>query len=104
VQPSGVVSARFSSHKSTAGLNAGPDEFVFIVAARLADLIDHEGIPAMAQANLDSTDPMLLKRVAALSDNPAWVAFFRRYDPFVRGWSSAWDLDDASVLELCHGI
>ena len=38
----------------------------------------------MIQVRMGSTDPKLLKRVAALWDNPAWGEFFERYDPLVR--------------------
>ncbi len=38
----------------------------------------------MAQVRAGSTDPELLKRVAALRDNPAWAEFFERYNPLVR--------------------
>ena len=38
----------------------------------------------MAQGKVGSTDPELLKRVAALWDNPAWGEFFERYDPLVQ--------------------
>ena len=58
----------------------------------------------MAQGQLGSTDPKLLKRVAALWDNPAWGEFFQRYDPLVRGWCSACGLDAASVDELCQRV
>ena len=54
----------------------------------------------MVQVKVGSTDPELLKRVAALSDNPAWDEFFRRYDPLVLAWCSAYGLDSASVDEL----
>jgi RNA polymerase sigma-70 factor (ECF subfamily) len=58
----------------------------------------------MAQVRIDSTDPVLLKRVAALSDNPAWAEFFRRYDSLVRAWCSNHGLDSASVDELCQRV
>ena len=54
----------------------------------------------MAQVKVGSTDPELLKRVAALRDNPAWGEFFERYDPLVRDWCSAYGLDPESVDEL----
>jgi len=54
----------------------------------------------MAQVRAGSTDPELLKRVAALRDNPAWGEFFERYDPLVRRWCSAYGLDSDSVDEL----
>ena len=76
----------------------------FIVTARLAGFLDHEGTPAMAQGKLGSTDPKLLKRVAALWDNPAWGEFFQRYDPLVRGWCSAYGLDAASIDEVCQRV
>ena len=38
----------------------------------------------MATSSVGSTSPDLLRRVAALSDNPAWGEFFGRYDAFVR--------------------
>ena len=40
----------------------------------------------MTHVRVGSTDPDLLKRVAALRDNPAWGEFFQRYDPLVREW------------------
>jgi len=58
----------------------------------------------MAQVSAGSTDPELLKRVAALWDNPAWVVFFELYDPSVRRWSSAYGFDAASVDELCQRV
>ena len=58
----------------------------------------------MAQGKVGSTDPKLLKRVAALWDNPAWGEFFQRYDPLVRGWCSVCGLDAASVDELCQRV
>jgi RNA polymerase sigma-70 factor (ECF subfamily) len=58
----------------------------------------------MAQGKAGSTDPKLLKRVAALWDNAAWREFFERYDPLVRVWCSAYGLDAASVDELCQRV
>jgi RNA polymerase sigma factor (sigma-70 family) len=58
----------------------------------------------MAQGKVGSTDPKLLKRVAALWDNPAWGEFFQRYDPLVRLWCSAYGLDAASADELCQRV
>jgi len=88
----------------TPGLDAGPREFIFIVAGRLAGLLDHDGTPAMVQGKVGSTDPNLLKRVAALWDNRARGEFFQRYDPLVRGWCSAYGLDAASADELCQRV
>ena len=51
-----------------------------------------------------STDPKLLKRVAALSDNPAWHEFYQCYDPKLRRWCSGYGLDSSSVDELCQRI
>lgn len=51
-----------------------------------------------------STDPELLKRVAALWDNPAWVEFFDRYAGFVRERCSVYGLDAASVDDLCQRV
>jgi RNA polymerase sigma-70 factor, ECF subfamily len=58
----------------------------------------------MVQAKITSTDPKLLKRVAALWDNPAWSEFFERYDPLVRAWCSAHGLDAASADELSQRV
>jgi RNA polymerase sigma factor (sigma-70 family) len=58
----------------------------------------------MAPGKVGSTDPKLLKRVAALWDNPAWTEFFDRYDPLVRLWCSAYGLDAASADELCQRV
>ncbi len=58
----------------------------------------------MTQVKVGSTDPELLKRVAALWDNPAWHEFFKRYDPLVRRWCSGYGLDSASVDELCQRV
>ncbi len=59
----------------------------------------------MAAVNAGSTNPELLKRVAAaLWDNPAWREFFVLYDPLVRGWCSGYGLDDASSDELCQRV
>ena len=58
----------------------------------------------MAASSVGSTDPELLKRVAALWDNPAWGEFFERYDPFVRDRCSVYGLDSASVDELCQRV
>jgi RNA polymerase sigma factor (sigma-70 family) len=99
-----VLVALQSSKKSTTGLYAGPKEFVSSAVGRLAGLLDHEGIAAMAQVMVGSTDPMLLKRVAALWDNPAWGEFFARYAPLVSAWCSAYGLDAASVDELCQRV
>ena len=77
---------------------------VLFGAGRLAGLLAHEGTIAMAQGQIISTDPKLLKRVAVLWDNPAWTEFFRRYDPLVRGWCSAHGLDAAAVDELCQTV
>lgn len=98
------LSWRSGPYKSTTGLYVGPKEFVFSVAGRLAGLLDLEGAPAMAQVRVGSTDPRLLKRVAALWDNPAWGEFFERYDPLVRAWCSTYGLDAASVDELCQRV
>jgi RNA polymerase sigma factor (sigma-70 family) len=58
----------------------------------------------MAQLNVGSTDPELLKRVAALWDNPAWHEFFNLYNPLVRSWCSNYGLDSATVDELCQRV
>ena len=58
----------------------------------------------MARVMVGSTDPLLLKRVAALWDNPAWGEFFERYAPLVRAWCSAYCLDAAAVDELCQRV
>jgi RNA polymerase sigma-70 factor, ECF subfamily len=54
----------------------------------------------MAQVKVGSTDPELLRRIAALRDNPAWGVFFERYNPLIRAWCSAYGLDAESVDEL----
>jgi len=58
----------------------------------------------MATSSVGSTSPDLLRRVAALSDNPAWGEFFERYDAFVRARCSVYGLDSASVDELCQRV
>jgi RNA polymerase sigma factor (sigma-70 family) len=58
----------------------------------------------MAQIKVGSTDPRLLKRVAVLSDDPAWVVFYTRYDPVVRAWCAGYRLDSESVDELRQRI
>jgi RNA polymerase sigma-70 factor, ECF subfamily len=58
----------------------------------------------MAQGKVGSTDPKLLKRVAALWDNPAWTEFFERYDSLVRRRCSAYGLDAASADELSQRV
>ena len=58
----------------------------------------------MMQAEAGSTDPLLLKRVAALWDNPAWGEFFHRYDPVLRGWFISYGFDPASIDELCQRV
>jgi len=58
----------------------------------------------MAQSAVDLTDPHLLKRVAALRNNPAWHEFFKLYEPLVRRWCSSYRLDAASVDELCQRV
>jgi RNA polymerase sigma factor (sigma-70 family) len=58
----------------------------------------------MAAGSVGSTNPELLRRVAALWDNPAWREFFERYAPFVRDRCSVYGLDSASVDELCQRV
>ena len=58
----------------------------------------------MAAGSAGSTSPELLRRVAAVSDNPAWGEFFERYDAFVRARCSVYGLDSASMDELCQRI
>jgi RNA polymerase sigma factor (sigma-70 family) len=58
----------------------------------------------MAKCMVGSTDPQLIRRVAALWDNPAWREFFELYNPLVRAWCSAYRLDLASVDELCQRV
>jgi RNA polymerase sigma-70 factor (ECF subfamily) len=58
----------------------------------------------MASGSVGSTNPELLRRVAALWDDPAWREFFERYAPFVRARCSVYGLDPASVDELCQRI
>jgi RNA polymerase sigma factor (sigma-70 family) len=59
---------------------------------------------AMAANSVGSTNPELLRRVALLWDNPAWVEFFGRYDGFVRERCSFYGLDAASLDELCQRV
>src|SRR4051794_31702029 len=54
--------------------------------------------------NPDATDPKLLEKLAALRDDAAWGEFFRRYDPLVRRWCSAYGLDEPTVDELRQRI
>lgn len=58
----------------------------------------------MAAGGVGSTNPELLRRVAALWDNPAWVEFFSRYEGFVRDRCSVYGLDAASVDDLCQRV
>jgi RNA polymerase sigma-70 factor (ECF subfamily) len=51
-----------------------------------------------------STDPELLRRIAALWDNPAWVEFFDQYAGFVRERCSVYGLDADSVDDLCQRV
>jgi len=63
------------SEKTTAGVDAGPRESVAL-ARRFFCPLGHEGTLAMAQVRAGSTDPVLVKLVAALWDNAAWGEFF----------------------------
>ena len=54
----------------------------------------------MAQVMVGSTDPELLKRVAAMWDNPARHEFFALYNPFVLRCCSAYGLDSSTADEL----
>ncbi len=58
----------------------------------------------MATASMGSTDPGLLRRLAAFRNDPAWWEFFARYEPFVRARCSVYGLDPASVDELCQRV
>ncbi len=58
----------------------------------------------MASASVGSTSPELLRRVAALTDHPAWRQFFELYGPVVRTYCSRYRLDGASVDELCQRV
>jgi RNA polymerase sigma factor (sigma-70 family) len=58
----------------------------------------------MAQLMAGSTDPELLRRVAALWDNPAWAEFLARYDPLVCLWCSRYGLDAEAADELRQRI
>ena len=58
----------------------------------------------MAVISVGSTDPELLRRVAALWDDPAWREFFARYAPFIRARCSVYGLDADSVDELCQRV
>jgi RNA polymerase sigma factor (sigma-70 family) len=58
----------------------------------------------MSATGAMSTDPELLRRVAALLDNPAWAEFFERYAEFVRDRCSFYGLDAASVDDLCQRV
>ncbi len=69
-------------------------------AIRSSRVLDHEGTSSMAQVKVGSTDPELIKRVAALWDNPAWVEFFEQYDPLVHKWCSGYGFDRESADEL----
>jgi RNA polymerase sigma factor (sigma-70 family) len=59
---------------------------------------------AMAVSSVGSTNPELLRRVAALWDDPAWREFFARYEPFARARCSVYGLDADSVDELCQRV
>ena len=87
--------------KITAGFDAC-SRLSLVLARRYCDLARHQGTLAMAQFTAGSTDPELLKRIAAPRDNPAWDAFFEFYDPFVRDRCSAYGLDAAWRDELCQ--
>ena len=89
--------------KITAGFDAC-SRLSLVLARRYCDLARHQGTLAMAQFTAGSTDPELLKRIAAPRDNPAWDAFFEFYDPFVRDRCSAYGLDAASRDELCQRV
>src|SRR5262249_21008560 len=58
----------------------------------------------MASSHVGSTNPELLRRVAALWDNPAWREFFALYDPLVRAYCSVYRLDAASLDDLCQRL
>ena len=58
----------------------------------------------MAASRVGSTNPELLRRVAALWDNPAWGEFFGRYDAFVRTRCSIYGLESASVDDPCQRV
>ncbi len=58
----------------------------------------------MAAGCVGSTNPELLRRVAALWDNPAWREFFEGYDAFVRARCSVYGLDSEDVDELCQHV
>lgn len=68
-------------------------------ARRFVFLRENEG-DVMAQVRVGSTDPKLIKRVAALCDNPAWNEFYGVYNPFVRRCCSAYGLDFSLSDEL----
>ena len=89
-----------SSNSITAGLDVGPEESLSDSSVSL----EREGTVAMAQVKVGSTDPELLKRIAALWDNPAWQEFFDLYNPLVGNWCSAYGLDSASVDELSQRV
>jgi RNA polymerase sigma factor (sigma-70 family) len=72
--------------------------------ALLLPFSQNKGDVAMASANVGSTSPELLGRVAALCDNPAWRQFFELYGPLVKTYCSAYRLDGASVDELCQRV
>ena len=76
------------------GFDAAPENFAHRHQGA-GILAEDERAFAMARSSVGSTSPELLRRVAALSDNPAWGEFFVRYDPFVRARCSVYGLDSA---------
>src|SRR5262249_55414676 len=59
---------------------------------------------AMAAGGVGSTNPELLRRGAALTDNAAWSEVFAHYAPFVRARCSVYGLDSALVDEVCQRV
>ena len=63
---------------------------------------DAWGAPTMAHDSSPggSTDPILLDRVRAWDDHPAWRAFHAQYDPLITQWCRRFPLDAESAEEL----
>src|SRR5438876_213264 len=46
----------------------------------------------------------LLNRIRDWRDHPAWIAFFQRHQPMLRGWCRRFDLDSDESDELCQRV
>ncbi len=61
---------------------------------------------SVTMVHLDSsqTSPTLLGLVRDWGDDPAWTAFFERYQPLLRGWCQGIALEGDDGDELCQRI